>query len=167
MTKRKPAPKAKKAAPKPEPKKTGRPTKYNVEIATVICERMSQGESLRSICSEVGMPDRITVLRWIPLHEAFRNQYASARENQADFWADEIVDISDDGSRDYVEKKRPDGSTFEAIDHDHINRSKLRVDTRKWLMARMAPKKYGDKVTTEITGAEGGAVIFKTVYETA
>lgn len=93
------------------------------------------------------------VMRWLSEQPAFRDQYARAREAQADYWAEEIVDIADDGTNDYVEKERSDGSTYEAVDQEHINRSRLRVDTRKWLMARMAPKKYGDKIQQELSGS--------------
>ena len=86
--------------------------------------------------------------------EWFRVQYARAREAQADYWAEEIVSIADDGSKDtYL-----DAQGNERTNHELVNRSRLRVDTRKWLMARMAPKKYGDRVLNEITGKDGGPV---------
>jgi hypothetical protein len=85
----------------------------------------------------------------------FSDQYARAREAQADSWADDIIQISDDGENDTY--KDEDG--HERTNQDVIARSRLRVDTRKWLMARMAPKKYGDKITQEHTGAEGGPLV--------
>lgn len=131
-------------------KKIGRPTNYTPRIATAICEQIANGVSLRQICTKSEMPDKSTVLRWL-VRPDFRDQYAQAREAQADYWADEIVEISDDSTNDYVEREREDGTTFEAVDHEHIQRSRLRVDTRKWLMARMAPKKYSERIISDGT----------------
>jgi hypothetical protein len=119
-----------------------RPSNYSVEKATTICDRLALGESLRKICEDDAMPDKSTVLRWIAAHDEFRDQYARAREAQADFWAEQIIDISDDGQNDTY----TDDDGNERTNQDVIARSRLRVDTRKWLMARMAPKKYGDKL---------------------
>ena len=98
------------------------------------------------------MPSKTSVMRWLGANPAFRDQYARAREMQAEHWADEIIEIADDVTNDYITKERGDGSKYEAVDGEHINRSRLRVDTRKWLMARLAPKKYGDRVTNELIG---------------
>lgn len=153
----KPKAKAKKA-PKPatrdasKPKAPiGRPSIYTPELAARICHEIANGISLRKICDRPDMPNKDTILSWCGSNKEFSDQYARAREAQADYWADEIIDISDDSSQDEVEKERPDGSTYMAVDHEHINRSRLRVDTRKWLMARMAPKKYGDRVQNDST----------------
>lgn len=137
---------------------TGRPSDYTPEIASLICERLALGESLREICDSGGMPNKTTVLRWLQRHDEFRTQYAHARELQAEHWADEIVEIADNGSNDWMERQGRDGSSVEVVNSDHINRSRLRVDTRKWLMARMAPKKYGDRVINEHTGKDGGPI---------
>lgn len=133
---------------------TGRPSEYSVEVATAICDRLSVGESLRSICDDEAMPGRSTVFRWLANIREFQDQYARAREAQADYWAEQIIEISDDGQNDTY----TDGEGNERTNQDVIARSRLRVDTRKWLMARMAPKKYGDKVVQEIVGKDGGPV---------
>jgi hypothetical protein len=122
--------------------KTGRPSSFSQAMADLICERLAKPESLRSICEDETMPSKTTVLRWLRQSDEFRTQYARAREDQADAFADEILDIADDGRRDYV----PDEDGHKVVDHDHIQRSKLRVETRKWLMGKMAPKKYGDRL---------------------
>ena len=101
------------------------------------------------------MPDKSNVLRWLAKDDKFRDQYAHAREAQADYYAEEIIEISDDSSGD--EQTDEDGKT--RINSEFVNRSRLRVDTRKWLMARMAPKKYGDKITQEVTGADGSPLV--------
>jgi hypothetical protein len=92
-------------------------------------------------------------MRWLAQHAEFRDQYAGAREAQADYYAEEILEIADDGSNDWMERN---GKVVE--DHEAINRSRLRVDTRKWLIARMAPKKYGDRVVAEHVGKDGGPI---------
>lgn len=126
--------------------KAGRPSSFTQAMADLICERLAKPESLRSICEDETMPGKTTVLRWLRQHDEFRNQYARAREDQADAFADEILEIADDGSRDYTTRQDANDDDFPVVDHDHIQRSKLRVETRKWLMGKMAPKKYGDRL---------------------
>jgi hypothetical protein len=133
---------------------TGRPSIFSQELADTICERLADGESLRRICEDETMPAKSTVFRWLAADKSFQDQYTRAREVQADSWADDILDISDDGANDTY----TDGDGNERTNQDVIARSRLRVDTRKWLMARMAPKKYGDKITQEVTGSDGGPV---------
>lgn len=136
--------------------KLGRPSSLTKEIANAICLRMSEGESLRSICRDELMPGKSTVFQWLQddANKTFADQYAKARQALSDHWAEEIVEIADDGSNDYMKREREDGFVTEVLNSEHINRSRLRVDTRKWLMARMAPKKYGDKVAL-VGGGEG------------
>jgi hypothetical protein len=156
-TKKTPAKKrpAKTAAPK---KKTGRPSAYNLQIAGKICNLIAGGSSLRNACSQEGMPSTASVLRWLAEHEDFRGQYARATDARADLMADEMIEIADDARNDFIEKARDNGETFIVADQEHIARSRLRIDTRKWLASKMAPKKYGDKVQAEVSGPEGGAI---------
>lgn len=141
-----------------EPKR-GRPSEYTAAIAAEICGRLANGESLREICASDDMPGKSTVFNWLAAHKEFVDQYARAREAQVEHWADEIVEIADDGTNDWIERQNSDGSTYEAVNSDHINRSRLRVDARKWLMSKLAPKKYGDKITQEVTGANGAPLV--------
>ena len=126
---------------------SGRPSGFSQEIAGTICERLSLGESLRSICRDESMPSQSMVFRWLASNVDFREQYAHAREVQADSWADDIIEIADDSSGDVI---RDPESGNERFNSEYAARSRLRVDTRKWLMARMAPKKYGDRITQEV-----------------
>ena len=135
-------------------KRTGRPSSFTKETADIICERISNGESLREICRSDDMPSKTTVMRWLGSNEAFRDQYARAREAQADHFADEILEIADDGTNDWMTRGVGEDATT-VPDHEHISRSKLRVDARKWLMSKMAPKKYGDRVETVHSGSIG------------
>lgn len=123
----------------------GRPSSFSQEIADTICERLADGESLRSICQDDGMPNKATVFRWLASKELsnFRDQYALAREAQADTFVDEMVDIADDGSNDWMERKRRDGSLETVFNREHVDRSKLRADVRKWVAVKLLPKKYG------------------------
>jgi hypothetical protein len=122
-------------------KSVGRPSKYTLKVADEICERLSDGESLRAICEADNMPSRPTVFRWLAAHKTFRDQYAHAREAQADALADEILDIADD-SRGDVEV---DADGIARTNQERVARSKLRVDARKWMAAKLKPKVYGEK----------------------
>lgn len=113
-------------------------TEFDQDIADAICERLVEGESLRTICLSPELPSRSTVLKWLALHDHFARQYAYAREEQAEMFADEMMDIADHGEPD----------------KEHNNRDRLRIDTRKWIAAKMKPKKYGDKLG--LTDGEGG-----------
>ena len=100
------------------------------------------------------MPHEPQVYRWLTLHESFRELYVRAREDQAHMLAEQIIAISDDNTRDtYLDD---DGN--EIVKHDHINRSRLRVESRKWYAAKLNAKVYGDKTSQEISGPEGGPV---------
>ncbi len=104
------------------------------------------------------MPDKTTVLRWVYEHEEFHNQYTRARTELLEYWADEIVDISEDGSNDWYERETKNGNSIRVVDREHVSRSKLRVDTRKWLLSKLAPKKYGERVTQEVSGPGSGPI---------
>jgi hypothetical protein len=103
-------------------------SRYTRKLADLICARLSEGESLRSICKDPGMPTEGTVRGWaLRNHDGFEVKYRQARLLQLDAWADAIVDIADDPSRDPRDRQ-------------------VRVDTRKWLMSKIAPKRYGDRL---------------------
>jgi hypothetical protein len=106
------------------------------------------------------MPARRTVLRWLEGNEDFRRQYARAREFQAWLIADELLEIADDGRNDFIEREGKDGSTATVVDHEHIQRSRLRFDARRWLLSKMLPKVYGERVLTELSGKDGGPIEF-------
>ncbi len=144
-----------KAKPKPGARRgRGRPTRYTSKVAADICTRLAGGESLRAICRDDTMPSFSAVINWLfdGEHEEFVAQYTHAREAQAEVWADEIVSIADEATGDTTTDK--DGKPV--VDHEHIQRSRLRVDTRKWIASKLLPKRYGDKL--QHTGEGGGAV---------
>jgi hypothetical protein len=110
-----------------EEKQMGRPSSYSQELADEICNRLSHGETLRTIiASSPHLPSRTTIYRWNADNENFRNQYTKARAEQADYYAELIVDES-------------------YSSHDAAI-GRLRVDALKWAASKMAPKKYGEKI---------------------
>lgn len=127
-------------------------------IQDEVCRRLVEGESLRAICRAKGMPDKSTILRWLAADEDFRTQYAIARDMQAEALADEIIDISDDAGCDWTERLRRDGTVERVLDAEHVQRARLRVDARKWLAAKLSPKKYGDATLLKHADAEGRVV---------
>jgi hypothetical protein len=126
----------------------GRPSDFSENIADAICDALADGRSLRAICMDEAMPSQSMVFRWLAdeRYATFRERYAHAREAQADALFDEMLDIADDGSNDWMTKERPDGSSYEALNAEHIQRSRLRIDARKWMASKLQPKKYGDKL---------------------
>lgn len=139
--------------PGTETKTAGRPSMFSPELADLICARLAGGETLSRICQTVGMPARQTVLRWRRDNPTFSAEYSLARVDAMECMADEILDISDDSTLDMVTKRDPKGREFEAVDHENIQRDRLRVDTRKFLMSKVARHIYGDKVEHEHSGA--------------
>jgi len=129
--------------------RTGRPSKYNDQIALEICSRLGDGESLRKICMDEGMPTKTTVMNWLTTKPDFLDQYARAREIQAETQFDEIIDIFDPPPElSYVTGKKG-GLVGVKFDATYVAWMKLRVDTRKWTAARMAPRKYGEQKQAE------------------
>jgi hypothetical protein len=145
-------------------KKKGRPPKYSDSLGQVILELIKEGESIRNISRRKDMPSRPTIYSWInDLDHPFSSQYARAREIGYLKMAEELLDIADDGANDFYDKELDSGKTIQVVDHEHIQRSRLRVDTRKWILSKMLPKIYGDKVTAQVSGPEGGPVEVKDV----
>lgn len=133
--------KQKQRVPPKKPARKGRPTIYTEAVAQEICERIAGGESLRNICAGPRMPNQSTVLRWLfKVDEseeltAFLRAYRLARDCQAELIADEIIDIAD-----------------EATDRDTAAAAQVRIAARKWIAAKLLPKKYGDTQKIEHGG---------------
>lgn len=113
---------------------------YNQQTADTICERMIEGESLSAICRDKTMPSKSTVMRWLDAdeHDNFRDRYTRACEARGDLYADQIIEIADNCA--------------------DPAKARLQVDARKWVASKLTPKKYGDKIQNEITGADGGSI---------
>jgi hypothetical protein len=138
--------------------KAGRPSDFNEEMAAEICERLCAGESLRTICRDDHMPVCSTVFRWLAARDTFRDQYARAREVQADAIFEDILDIADNAQNDWMARRGEDDAGWQA-NGEHIQRSRLRVDARKWMAGKLAPKKYGEKASLELSGEGGGPIV--------
>lgn len=133
-------------------------SKRTPEIEERIINGLCDGVPLRELCRQEGMPNWRTVYSWISSDEELAARIAHARELGFDAIAEDILDIADDGTNDWVTRKNSRGNTEVVLNTDHVQRSKLRIETRLKLLAKWNPKKYGDKSTTELTGADGGAI---------
>lgn len=140
-------------------RKVGRPSSYTDKVGKYICQEIMKGRTITSICKKEGMPCLPTVFNWLnklnnAYNEDFLKSYSQAREVQAEVMADEIKDIADNGENDtYVAVNPKTGKKELRINYDHIKRSALRVDSRKWLAAHLLPRKFSDRM--ELTGAGG------------
>ena len=137
------------------PKKIGAPTTFNQRTADLICMMLSEGLSLRQIlkADTTGtLPAQSTVYEWLLRHPLFAEQYARAREEQADTNADEILEIADERPPEFKDDK---GRIY--LDQTYIQWQKNRIEARKWTAMKLKPKKYGDRMAVE--GVEGGAAI--------
>ena len=130
-----------------------RPTTFTNDVADEICEQIAEGLSLRSICRKDEQPGLRTIMRWLREKPEFRQQYASARDAQADALFEEAFDIADDASNDWMKREGKDGSIAWVENGESIQRSRLRVDLRKWAAGKLAPKKYGEKIVQEHAGS--------------
>jgi hypothetical protein len=155
---------SKKAAPraprtkKAPTRKRGRPTIYTKKLADQICREIASGKSLREVCEPETMPDESTVRGWaIDDRDGFFPQYDRACRIRAEGWAEEIIEIADDGRNDYVERvSAKTGKKFVVLDSEHVTRSTLRVNTRKWYASKVLPR-FADKVA--VGGDANGAPI--------
>ncbi len=129
---------------------TGRQSEFSQATADAICDRLALGESLRAICADEAMPAMSTVFKWLNQQEAFAEQYARAREEQAETLADEITAISDETE---VVARYQDEAVTLSLDATAVARNRLRIDARKWVASKLKPKKYGDKLQTEHSGS--------------
>lgn len=128
-----------------------RPSSFTQAKADLICERLAAGESLRSICSSDDMPSQTSVFRWLRDNESFREQYARAREDQAETLFDQMVDIADTPKMGTKTVTKVNG--VEMTEGDMIEHRRLQVETRKWVLGKIAPKKYGERQHIEHSGS--------------
>lgn len=120
--------------------KAGRPSTYSEKTADEIVQRMIEGESLTAICKDEKMPPRVTVYAWFDKHPDFYARCARAREALADYLVDEIDELAKTATKENIEQ------------------IKIQVSTKQWRAMKMAPRMYGDRTRTEVTGANGGPI---------
>ncbi len=164
-------PKKRAHAPKPPKEKTkrpvGRPTMFSAELGKRICKDLIELKTLLRVCRQEGMPEPMTVYRWLVDGQNdintkaggdkanFVREYTQAREWAADGLFDECADIADDGRNDWMTKETQTGS-YVVLNHEHVSRSTLRVKTRMDMVARISPKKYAP--TNKLADAEGNTI---------
>lgn len=141
-----------------------RPTKLTKKLGEEICNLICEKYSLKQIEDKSEKyPKKSTILSWNTkeggLYEWFQDLYARALIVRAHAWAEEILDISDDGSNDWIEREGKNGRVYKTVDNEAVQRSRLRVDSRKFLLAKMLPKLYGDKATDAPTKANQGDLV--------
>ena len=120
--------------------------KHTPEVEDEIATRLSLGEPLRQICRSEGMPGWVTVYEWVKKDKDFAERIARARILGFDAIAEECFAIADDSSKDFVPAIGRDGEEDERLDAEHVQRSKLRIETRLKLLAKWDPKRYGDRI---------------------
>lgn len=130
----------------------GRPAIFTQVLADQICERIADGDSLRTICDGTDFPNRSTVFKWLSLYPEFSDQYARAREAQADAIFDDMLSIADTPVIGEKTKTTSDGKN-ETTSGDMIEHRRLQVETRKWMAGKLRPKKYSDKLDLNVSGS--------------
>jgi hypothetical protein len=135
------------------PAPMGRPSSFNQDIADKILDELARGSTLRSIQDMPGFPGRSTVFRWLAENEDFSRRYAVALAWRTEGRADEIVQIADDSSEDFVVGDDGEGGPMLKLDREHIARSKMRIEVRQWLMEREMPRKYSLAAVAAPAGA--------------
>jgi hypothetical protein len=132
-------------------RKRGGQLTYDREISHVVCVELMKGKSLKAICRQEGFPPEATVRAWAREDvDGFAARYACCRQIGLDVMADQLLELADDGSKDH----KLDGHGNLVPDHEHIARCRLQIDVRKWYLAKLAPKRYGDKVDVNVGGQE-------------
>ena len=120
--------------------------KQRQQIFDDICELIISGKSLRFALNEVSLPAK-TFFVWLRDNEVLSKQYARATTERAELMFEDMFDIADDGTNDWMEKKNDKGEVVGySVNGEHIQRSRVRIDTRKWALSKMMPKKYGDMI---------------------
>jgi hypothetical protein len=146
-----------KKAKKGGPKKVGRPSKYTKALRDKICAELAIGRSVKWICEQEWGPGIDTFYRWLNGNVEFRESYTRAKEDGAEAVFNEIREIAEDDSGDLLKIKDDEGNVIDVkSNHAAVQRSKLKVDTYKWMLAKIMPKKYSDRLAidgqTEHTG---------------
>jgi hypothetical protein len=139
----------------------GRPSDYTPECAVEICAQIAEGKPLVAICRGDSTPDVRTVYRWLNASEEFRQMYARAKEDCADTLADEIIDIADTPQLGVKTKTTDKG--IELTEGDMIEHRRLQVDARKWIAAKLKPRKYGEKVEQTHVGDKERPIVLSPI----
>lgn len=140
--------------------RVGRPTLYTDELAERICSDLRSGKTLLEVSESEDMPELATIYVWINQEEAppetskFPELYARARRVWIDREADNILQIADDARNDWMDRQIGE-DTIRVVDHEHVQRSKLRIDARKWLLSKLRPDQFGDRLAHQMLDEQG------------
>ena len=132
---------------KPTRKGNGPGSPYSPEVIDEFLARLVEGGSIGSVCRDPEMPSTQAVAYWLQHNPAFREKYEAARVVQADILFDNLLDIADDSAEDWTQNE--DGE--KRLNGEAVARSRLRIDARKWILSKLIPKKYGDKIEVNHT----------------
>jgi len=148
----------------------GRPEIYTEELAIRVLARIAEGISVRTICKGDDMPSMTTFFKWLRENDQFAQQYAIAKEQSTDALFEDLIDIADNEvAQQLIIEGKPVvdeyGKPVMVKDNVSVNHAKLRVDTRKWALSKMAPKKYGDKIQPDDSGQIDMAAALKALAE--
>lgn len=133
--------------------KGGRPPEpVPQDIADEVVEWISSGQTLRDYCRQDGKPARRTIDKWREKDETFRARFARARDDGFDVIAEECMAIADDGENDWMAREGKDGDQGWQLNGEHVQRTKVRIETRLKLLAKWDPKRYGERQTVEHEG---------------
>jgi hypothetical protein len=145
--------------PAPSPGR-GRPTLYTEELADMICVYLAQGKTLLEICTENKSLNQSTIRAWAATnYRGFSSKYERAKETGLDAMVEQLFQIADDASKDYIERVVEGGKTIRVPDLEHIARSRLRIDTRKWYISKLAPKRYGHQVDVQRSEPQDSSLV--------
>lgn len=117
---------------------------FDPVVADLVCERLADGVPLRKICDDERLPSRSTVMRWVRTNPDFRAEYFAALYWRTQQRADEIIEIADDDSGDFQPVQMEDGPPVLTFQPKAIQRAKMQIESRKWLLAKELPSIYGD-----------------------
>ena len=146
----------------PAKRKAGRPTKYRAARAKRICDAIASGQTARHIAATQAIHWQ-TVCNWRDLYPEFAEQLRAAQSARAELMAEEILQIADDSGNDWIEKKTKQGRTWREPNNAAIQRSRLRVETRKYLMEKWSAHHYGAMQRLEVTGPGGGPILLEQI----
>ena len=133
----------------------GRPSLYSDALASEFCARVAAGRAVSRVCLDPDMPSQATVYNWLRSKPQFLESYTRAREDLLEHWANEIIDIADTSAIGMKTVTTTEGVkvTVQVSEADMIEHRRLQIESRKWLLAKLAPKKYGDRLG--LTDADG------------
>ena len=141
--------------------KIGRPTMYTIDLAAEICDAIATtSKGLKKLCREnKHWPERQVIFRWLIKYTEFSDMYEKSKALQIQAMIDDVIDIADDTSSDVIIRIDKNGDEQEVCNTEYIARSRLRVDTRKWLASKLCPRLYGERKVNEVVSDDAKSLV--------